>query len=328
MNDTESDIASTIVMDQRRIYDKLGNSFSPDQATTFGCFASHIDKKSGRTMGHFPDEYYEDNEEDDMVKSMAEAFITETDESKHEGDDDDGDEGDEGDEEDEEKPVGQDKERVANIRITQLASGTLVVSGKTAGGKIETIDGAFIVKQLADALIEQGDELSATALIDVARKNVHTGKLNTLYIAVDRLFELGQPTLKKTEMVAKKKTVNSLLANAWATKDYRTGSYSANKNDATDYLDYCEANLISLDEFKRAKDSSEISVDFDKAVKEIKQAGVNTDKLQALGKHFASILNSSDNESMKTAYVLGQGMFLYSMPTIHLSILQATNTHT
>jgi len=100
MNESKSDIASTVVMDDQRIYDKFGRPFSNDQAITLGCFTSHIDKKTGKTIGHFPQEHYEGYFDDEMyidegdegdegddgekalVEGMALNFISDTEESK------------------------------------------------------------------------------------------------------------------------------------------------------------------------------------------------------------------------------------------------------
>ena len=194
------------------------------------------------------------------------------------------------------------------VRIAKvLASGKIKIEG--ANEVIGSVDGAFIVNHLVEALKEGGDHASADALIEIARKYLREAKLDKQYVAVSDLLSITKKEKKKKEL---KKKSSSTLANTWANKDFRTGSYAPNKNEAGNFLEDCEGKLISLEEFKRAKQGEEMGVDFDLALAQIKQAERKKGDLSALGKNFVSIINTSDNESMKTAYVLGQGSYTHT----------------
>ena len=215
----------------------------------------------------------------------------------------------------ESKKTDEEMVRIAKV----LASGKIKIEG--ANEVIASVDGAFIVNHLVEALKEGGDHASADALIEIARKYLREAKLDKQYVAVSDLLSITKKEKKKKEL---KKKSSSTLANTWANRDFRTGTYGPNKNEAGNFLEDCEGKLISLAEFKRAKLGEEMSVvDFDLVIEQIKLAEGKKDDLGALGKNFVSIINTSDNESMKTAYVLGQGSYTHT--TQYISP-QYTNT--
>ena len=238
---------------------------------------------------------------------MALNFISDTEESKKTEDPD---------------VEEEDEDEVSVALVNVLASGNLKFKG--ADKAVTIVDGAHLVHKLVDVLKEKGDSISGDALLDIAKQNVRDAELHKKYVAVSDLLPLRIVIAKKKKALNKKKS-SSLLANAWANNEFRTGFSVLNKNEAVDFLKYCEDNIISKEEFKCVKKGEETSIDFDSGIGQIKQAGDKKDELTALAKDFLSLLNTIDNESKKTAYLFGQGS--YTHISIYYSIVTTLTPH-
>ena len=238
------------------------------------------DREHADSRSNSEDESADDIESEgdaEMIAQMAKTFIQDTEEDKAKS------------------------EPIAKV----LANGNMKIQGTST--LLKPVNGADIVNLLVDAVKESGDDTTANVLVELAQQHADEANFEALYVRVEDLLSLTKPVKKKSEKSKPEK--KSALLNAVSTRDYRTGTDGPNKSGARGYLAVCEANLFTVEEFKRKKKGKEMSVDFDKANRKIKEAEGKKGDLSVLGKKYLTTMDASDIESKKACYLFGRGNY-------------------